>query len=696
MKNQHFRHKKGVLYMKKIQEKWDLYLIKKPRQVILFAIILLNILILIVTSSVLKFLLSRTMGDISYLDTIYYSICMMIDPGAIEAVVGDVTTQSRVVAGICLFVVIIGMITFTGAVIGYVTNYISGFIENANSNSRPLRVSNHTIILNWNSRAVEIINDMLYLNRKEVIVILVDSDSEKIKSEIDERIYQTTMLEPDVKNRLEIIVREGNTYSTKQLNDISVMQAKAVIILNRDSVNGECKFEAREVREKLQHGNANTIKTLVQVAEVTSSDESMDNQKIIVEVEDAWTEFVVNKIISHKERVAKCNIVSVSINKILGQLFSQFCIFPELNMVYSELFSNKGAAFFSLPENEVKTEGQSETEFVEAYLQKNSDTIPLTFMDAKSGPQFYYMGTDPEISGSRKASEMPQADEVQVNKKYWLRNRNVIILGHNSNVEDIMNGFDAFRGEWNRGDGSEILNVIVIDDKRSLERHGYYKKYPYVGKCIEAEVYDSEKITSEITQFIDGNEEDTSILILSDDSVPAEDIDSVALTNLIYVQDIIFEHVKQNPDYDIGRIDVIVEILNPKNYDVVHNYNINNIVISNRYISKMITQIGEKIELFELYRDILTYDTEQASSENAYESKEMYAKTVDCFLEKYPQITTADRLIRSVYEATPEDNKAILLGVVHKDGEVDLFEGNQEDHVVSLSGKDKLIVFSNH
>ena len=56
-----------------------------------------------------------------------------------------------------LLAVLIGMITFTGAVIGYVTNYISNFIENSKSGARSLKVSRHTVILNWNSRASEIL-----------------------------------------------------------------------------------------------------------------------------------------------------------------------------------------------------------------------------------------------------------------------------------------------------------------------------------------------------------------------------------------------------------------------------------------------------------------------------------------------------------------------------------------------------------
>ncbi len=78
------------------------------------------------------------------------------------------------------------------------------------------------------------------------------------------------------------------------------------------------------------------------------------------------------------------------------------------------------------------------------------------------------------------------------------------------------------------------------------------------------------------------NEGNTSILILSDDNVASEDIDSAALTYLICVQEAIGAFSADNSDgVDPSRIDVIVEIQNPKNHDVVRSYNASNIVIGN-------------------------------------------------------------------------------------------------------------------
>ena len=50
-----------------------------------------------------------------------------------------------------------------------------------------------------------------------------------------------------------------------------------------------------------------------------------------------------------------------------------------------------------------------------------------------------------------------------------------------------------------------------------------------------------------------------------------------------------------------------VEIIDPKHHDIVNSYSVNNVVISNRYISKMVAQIGEVDALFDFYEDVLSY-----------------------------------------------------------------------------------------
>lgn len=629
---------------RRLREWISMKVAKQPGTVVLLAILLFNVVFFLLSALIVSSFSVTGTEKMGFLEAAFYTITMILDAGCIQFVLDEVGQVGVSVVLICIGIIIVGMITFTGAVIGYMANYISSFVEKANTGSKKLVISDHVVILNWNTRASEIVNDV---------------------------------------------------FSSKQLHDISLEHAKTAIILGNDINNTVCKFEQRERNEQLYRGNAQTIKTLMQVADITGAESSDDDQKIIVEITDDWTAELVEKIIACKQVDGKCKIVPVNINHVLGQILSQFSLMPELNLAYGELFSNQGMTFYAR-----RQEMEEDDTFIRRHLAQHRRSIPLTFMmnDRKSYA-FYAAGSEKDIL--RRDEEKTSSFGVKLNHNYWIERKNVIILGHNSKCREIMGGFQAFRSEWNYKDGSgEILNLMVIDDEKSLERLDYYRDYPFVTQTVAASIYDKEIICDTIKRFIASNEEDTSILILSDDDALNEDIDANALANLVYVQNIIEEKKLSDPNFDVESVDVIVEIIDPKHHDVVNSYSVNNVVISNRYISKMITQIGEKEALQSFYADILTYDAEGAE---VYESKEIYAKKVSRFFEEIPPRCTARELIRAVYEASADErlpasqrNPAIVLGYVKPGGEMVLFQGDQEEIWVELTERDKLIVFSNH
>ncbi len=701
---------------RKFQEWLSIQLVKKPGKMVLAAILFFNVAFFFLAAAIISLLsLNSNLPNIDYARALYLTITMVLDAGCIGDVTAGFTETGVAITVACLVIILVGMISFTGAVIGYVTNYISHFIESSNTGKRRLRISGHTLILNWNSRASEIVNDLLYSAEPQRVVVLVGSRRDEIEQEIEDRLSDTVARENSAlaqryahlprlqsrrlirkerfRRRLTVIVREGDVFSSKQLRDVSVDQARAVIILGNDINNTLCKFEYRERIDANERGNSQTIKTLMQVADMTAAETSADNQRIIVEVTDDWTLDLVERIIAAKQVDGKCNIVPVKVNKVLGQILSQFSLMPELNMAYRELFSNKGATFYSLP-----AQMEDDVPYIRRYLAEHKHAIPLTFMESKEGTHCYYAASS-ERAIQKRSAVAPSDYTVSLNRDYWIERKNVVILGHNSKCRDIMQGFASFVNEWGR-EGEDIVNLIVIDDPRNLEKMGYYKEYPFVKRTVAAEIYDKDLICSTVEEFADANVEDTSVLILSDDSALNEDIDANALANLVYVQDIINRRLEADPSFDPYRIDMVVEIIDPKHHDIINSYNVNNVVISNRYISKMITQISEKEALFDFYSDILTYDEAGVES---YDSKEIYVKKVSRFFNEVPEECTVAELIRAVYDASsdeslPEEqrNPTVVLGYVKHGGPMVLFAGDQAAERVRLEKRDKIIVFSRH
>ena len=690
---------------KRFNEWFSIKVSQQPGQVVLFAILVFNLLFFIVGALVIMVLAGQ--NEMSFFEALYCTVTMILDAGCIEAVVGDVGAAGYVIPIVCVGIVLIGMITFSGAVIGYVTNYISGFIENSNSGNTSIDVSGHVIILNWNTRASEIINDFLYCDHDQVIVVLSDSDKDEIEREVNEKIQDTIRRENDqlkldlstrpyferklgykrrkLKNNLTVIVREGDIFSANQLHNISLSAAQSVIILDDEQVGQQVS----------RNGNSKTIKALMQVADIVSKEYSRDNQKIVVEINDDWTEDLVNKIIKYKQINRKCNIVPIRVNVILGQILSQFSIMPNLNLAYRELFSNKGVTFYV---DDVKVE--DDEVYITDYINTHHMSIPLSSRKTDTHDYFYYAAC--EQGDIQKATSEPAKDiGVKLNRNYWIDKKNILILGHNSNCSEIMRGFSSFCNEWNRKDSTEqILNITVIDDPETIGKMDYLMEYPFVTETIPASIYDKEQICKAIDEFFTANTGDISVLILSDDTVDSDNQDAAALANLVYIQEIISNRSAQDPSFDAGRIDIVVEIVNPRHHDIVNSYSVRNVVISNRYVSKMITQIGEKDAIFDFYNEILTYDEEGAES---FDSKEVYIKKASAFFDEIPPECSPRDLVYSGWKASidqsvPKDKQSptILLGYVKREGNVVLFNSDDTIEKVKLDSKDKLIVYTNH
>ena len=704
---------------RKIKEWMTIQIAKNPARVVIFAILAFNIVFFLIAAFVIRSLALTGTEQMGFFEAVFYTMTMILDAGCIQFVIADLGQASVTLALICLAIVIIGMISFTGAVIGYITNYISTFIENSNSGSRRLNLSNHGVILNWNTRASEIINDLLYAEKKITVVVLAADRKAEIEREISERLSDTVRRENNeiwkkaaslkglrrfiylhknkFRNRVTFIVREGDVFSSKQLNDIALERASTVIILGDDRLNNVCVFGKKEIVEEREKGNSQTIKTLMQVADITASESSFDDQRIIVEITDPWTADLVDKIIRAKQVNGKCNIIPVNVNQILGQILSQFSLMPELNLVYNELFSNKGAAFYPL-----KMNVKDDHTFISEYMAAHRHAIPLTgTLASNPGYCFFTAEHEPDIRLTSKTIRTDPGYRVSVNQDYDIERKTVIMLGHNSKCREIMDGFNGFCGEWDPDYSKNRLNIIVIDDPKHLEQMHYYEEYPFVTEKIPVSMYDENKRkkTEEIIRnHACGTAEDTSILILSDDLAAEGDIDANALTDLVYVQDIIKDLLEEGRLKERTEVDIVVEIIDPKHHDIVNSYSVNNIVISNRYISKMITQIGARDELYAFYTDILTYDDRDAAE---YESKEVYVKKVSQFFNEVPRPCKAVDLIHAVYDATAdgggdEVNPSMVLGYVRDETELHLFAGDLSEADVELKEMDKIIVYSNH
>ena len=689
----------------------------KPRRIMLLFIIGFNVVFLLISAWIISRFALPGNENLPFLPAVYNTLTMILDAGCIESIIQDPGNTNLFLMLFCLVVIIISMITFTGALIGYVTNVISSLIENANNNSRRLNISDHVVILGWNTRASEMINDLLFCEEKQIVVVLSDHDRGDILRESEERIHETIARENSeireacrtfgflkkhrylhkhlLRNNISLIVREGDIYSSVQLNNVRLENAKSIIILCDSSGRPGCVFEPDARALDREKSNSRTIKALMQVVDITSKVTSKDGQKVVVEVDNDWTERIVDKIIKNKQQLGKVCVVPFRVHRVMGQLLCQFSLMPELNMVYRELFSNKGATIFASQED--RAEGTAS--FISDYLESHTGAVPLTHIrDQLTGKDYcYYMATSlEEALRPGRPDETPCA--LRLNRNYWIDEKYVLVLGSNSKIDNILKSFQSFHDEWSDANHPDILHVTVLDEEDKLKKADYYRNYAFIQECIPAGIYEEEVITRTITDFTNRHPENASILILSDDMITGDDTDAKALSFLIYTKDII-NRARVNKRNEAFDIDIVVEIIDPKHYDILKSYDVNNVVISNRYISKMITQISENYAIYNMYVDIMTYDEEGSAT---FDSKEFYIKKASEYFAALPaKNTPASAIVRKVFAESrgfwgSQNDYALLLGYVDSLNRMHLFSGEQMSRPVTLRPEDKLIIYSNH
>lgn len=632
---------------------------KKPGLLIVVGIALFNVLFLAFFS-----LLVCIMADMPYFTAMFNCLAMMLDPGCISGVVDG--TGKVVLCIICFVVVIVGLIAFTGSVIGYVSNIIADFIEKANNGKNKLNLEDHIIILNWNDRGLEIINEYLLLESSHVLVVLSAKEREVIEQQVKDTV-SATMREKGIKNKLSIIIRSGSVFSSQQLIDISIDTAKTVIVLEENSDDNPLT----------EDGNGQTIKTLMQVADLMSKKENDKKQKVVVEVTDDWTEGVINEIISCKNN-DKVRIIAVPVNQLFGNIFTQFAIMPKLNAIYTNLFSNEGVEFFS-----DKYTTFDESEYVISHIKTHTHTIPLTVRNFLNEPYSIYIGRN-EHDVNYTTLDEPTLHPIDVNENYNLKKRHIIILGRNKNLSKILEGLNNYNNEWKKDD--DAISVLLLDDASKARNDINYTKYSFIENYVQVDIHEKELISKQISEHID--KENTTVLILSSENAEEGEKDLPALANLIYLQSALN---KKNSSI-ANNIDIVVEIIEPKHHDIVQNYSKSNVVISNRYVSKIIMQIADKEALFDFYKDILTFDVD------GEEGKELYIKNCATYFNSIPNTMNARDFIYSLYKATLDKfgKGEVAIGYIDKDENILLFNGNLDEQTVSLDKGCKLIILSDH
>ncbi len=339
------------------------------------------------------------------------------------------------------------------------------------------------------------------------------------------------------------------------------------------------------------------------------------DQTVVVEVSNADTDALIKSGFTGNNSHETGKIVFINQTAIMGFIIAQTMVFPYLSDIYGELLGFSGADFY--------TEKGKGT--IQKYLKEHSHALPV-FQKKIGGEDYLLVMADNKKDVSKKRDsdiELPALVKLKFEERQTpLTHRDVLIIGDNAKSYFIV----------------DSLKKYALDSGNKIH--------------VEQQADISEAIIKDIRE----GRYSKVILLASSDNNLCGDPDSKAITNLLKISLVAKESATS----------LIIELVNPRNAQITTRYGIKYSILTNRYISRIISQTSKNPIFYPFIEDLFTYD-EESSSEESYEMYIHEASELIAFDNRQQYVfETPSHLVRSFYEQNPED-PYIVIGIVNEE-----------------------------
>ena len=341
-----------------------------------------------------------------------------------------------------------------------------------------------------------------------------------------------------------------------------------------------------EVASGMSKSDLNIIKTILNIGRVNFK----NDPPIVAEIKRIETKEKIETMGRVVKSLQPHKILPICFDRRLGQIIAQTIIHNKMEDVYLSLFSFEGSEVYCL-----------ENTTFEDCLNKHSDAVPL----ARKDNNLFVLSLDDKTK--LKTSEAVIELRPLKTKHYKeATNLEVYIIGKNNKLDFILSAFAEYKKIYQ----TEFKAEWILEENM-------------------------ESFVDEINKSVNP----ISIVLLSDESKQGESLDANVINNLIYLEG----HLKRSD------INIIVELLDPKNDNIIKDFNINNTIISNKIISLLLSKLAlyENTESF--YENLLTLEI----NEDEVDDQEVIIRpVVNMFDEQFPLVFPNKKsFIVSTYEA---------------------------------------------
>lgn len=584
----------------------------------------------------------------SFFDDIWFTWLQMTDPGNMNQDNLSPTwlKVTTVLSGI-VGVIILSML------IAFITTTLEQLLYNFRKGRGKVIEQEHTLILGWNERVVDIIRELILANESEKyasVVILSNEEKEVMDDLIAKRL-------PDTKTT-RIVTTKGDYANMNELTRVNLADARSVILL------ASCS-ESASFDEKMD----SDIQSIKAIMAIIACQEGKNELPIIAEIFNPEKRELISFFNDE-------NIIALDSWDIMGKLLVQTSLTSGLEMVYNEILSFDGCEIYFYHEN------WGNAKFGElAY--RFPDGIPLGVFSSEGELTLrpepdYLMKVDDEViilaedDSTIGLQPTPVMKPVELNlsgEKLEQKQKKVLILGWHNVAEIFIRESSDYLTE------NSVFDVLYNEPSEFLEEKINEMKEMYPDFRIA--LHNKNPMHREALEEIDPFKYD-NIIILSQDLAEqrADKVDSDTLIILLLLR-------KLRGDEEL-HTKIITQVLNSENQNIITQTDVDDFIISNKLITMILAQLSEEPRIKVLYDDIFSED-----------GSEIYVKPTSLYFENFPQKVRFGDLIHLAGKRE-EICLGIRKGSLSKDAENNFGVrlNLAKDETITLTEEDYLVVLS--
>ena len=481
--------------------------------------------------------------------------------------------------------VMVGLILFS-SMVAFITSVFEAKLDDLRRGRRLVLENNHTLILGFGDRILEVIREIIEANDSEpdaAIVILAEDDKEYMDNYIRDNIldFRTTR----------VITRSGVVTNINNLKKVIAENAKSIIIINSAA--------SWQPEQEKTLADALVLKSIMSIIAVCKGKE---HPPIVCEIHADRDRDLAQNI--SNGTVKALNEVSV-----LSRMIAQLALSRNgLSVVYGDMVGFDGNEFYFYKPKEGWSHNLT---FQESINRFNSSTPmgihttegkiilnpPKDMLINPNDELIIFAEDDSTIKYFDKpvfSSTINSIPKVDLD----IHSQRVALLNWTPKTKIIVEKLCSYLTKYSEIEvfSSSLSNEIKNTKKALADR------YPDIK--INFQIIDFNELKE--LENIDPQSFD-SILILSPGGATIEEMDAYVISLLIRIRQILIAEIDTKPKNSKWP-KLITEVMDSENIDIILNSGVEDFMVSNQFVSQIMAQVSEEPLALDVYDDLFRAD----------------------------------------------------------------------------------------